>query len=180
MSPRGDSPGRGGVLEHRIEALESRERVRRAIAIDGDACDKGPYDGPRLVAMWAEGGEFDSGAAVYRGYDEILGFYDNLAATSTIHYFTNVVVDLDASNGTARAACDGFEVPVIGGKSLYGCFEHFVSCRAGDVQRLWLHWRQRVHFLAPSATGWEKGDRVVNQYADSDQSGPAPAEPGEE
>ena len=168
MSSHVDSGASSGSVESRLEALEARERVLRAIAIDGEACDVGPYDGPRLVSMWVEGGEFDSGSTVYRGEQEILGFYDALAATSTLHYFTNVIVDLDVVRGTATAACDGFEVPMLGGRSLYGCFEHFVSCLSGDVDRVWLNWRQRVHFLVPSGRGWENGARVVNQYADSD------------
>jgi hypothetical protein len=70
--------------------------------------------------------------------------------------------------------CDGFEVPVIDGQSLYGCFEHSLSCLTADVERVWLQWTQRVHFLTPSDTGWEKGEKFVNQYADHDDASSSP------
>jgi len=149
--------------EARVLALERRNRVARQIHEAGVLSDAGPYDADALIKSWAPDGRYDTGLQEYNGRNEIYTFYDRLAATFTIHYFTNVVVELRASSDEAVAFCYAFEAPVVGGEALFGGFEHAIRCRSSDVEEVWLEREQTVHFLAPARTGWAAGRRIAEQ-----------------
>ena len=129
----------------------------------GALIDRGPYHADDLVGGWARDGKFDADGEIFSGRDEIHRFFSDLAATYTIHYSTNTIVEFDESLETLSIRAYGLEMPIIDGEALIGAFAH-QGCNRWTAGRWEVAERhQRMHFLSPVSTGWDDQHRITEQ-----------------
>lgn len=159
-------------LLQRIERLEARARAERAVYDKAVLCDYGPYPPEPLARTFEDEASFQSGEEVYRGRQQIYGFYNSLATSRTVHWYTNVVVTLEdrPREGdwlrvrSAVVQCYGYEAPTIHETAVVGAFLHRATCEPQTVPVRWSDWRQEVLFLSPLLAGFgNSGTRRFNQ-----------------
>jgi hypothetical protein len=151
-------------LDERIAKLEEKEAIRRQMIHLGDVCDV-PYDPVPLAELWTEDGHLETGAAEFFGHKELIELFEDLAATFSVHYWTNDIIDVDTSLKRATGHWYGWETPIISGRSLPGAFTSDHRWEKVNDQWLWKSYRQVTHFICPVETGWVKGPRAVEQRA---------------
>ena len=165
-------------LARRITRLEREREVAAATRAYSALVDEGPYDADALVEDWADDGVFDTGSDVFGGRQEIHRFFADLAATYTIHYSTNLRIELDDSLEAAEISSYGLEGPVIADQSVVGGFGHHARARRQDGRWVWTERKQRIHFLSPSTGGWTESGRVIEQRSSKGATPPSPEQAG--
>ncbi|ERK99735.1 hypothetical protein O999_10735 [Pseudomonas putida LF54] len=115
------------------------------------------------MSMWTSKGRFGTGSDEYHGQDEIYQFFDSLAADYTIHYFSNVIVELNVAMDKAIIYCYGIEAPVISKNALVGGFEHQIICSLRNDTVMLSDWNQTIQFLCPALNGWIGDNRFFEQ-----------------
>ena len=136
------------TLEERVWRLEKRGALTRAMYAHAVRCDDGPY-GLEVLDDWTADPFLDSGSATFSGRENLARFYESLPASFVIHYFTNLVVELDPSGTSATVHCYGFEAATIRGRPEVGAFtDRFVAMNSAG-RWTWHHWEQVVHLDGP-------------------------------
>lgn len=150
-------------VEHRVLRLERTRQVTSGGHAYGALIDSGPYDADELVGGWASDATFDTGDGVFHGREGIHRFFSDLAASYTIHYSSNTIVEFDEALKSASIRAYGLEMPVIANQALIGAFGH-AGCTRWTGERWQAAERhQTMHFLSPVVTGWDDEHRITEQ-----------------
>jgi hypothetical protein len=165
-------------LLERVRILEARAATERGVFEKALLCDYGPYAPEPLARTFVVNGSFRSGEAIYSGRTEIHAFYKGLAATRTMHWYTNLVVTSSDSSSIDEPAssensmkCYGYEAPTIHRTAVVGAFMHHATCNSIPAPVRWTDWEQEVFFLSPLRSGFGlTGTRNFNQTMSSDQA----------
>lgn len=150
-------------LSHRILRLERARKIVSGGHASSALLDRGPYNADDLIEGWSVDATFDAGDEVFTGREEIHRFFTDLAATYTIHYSTNTIVEFDESLESANILAYGFEAPVISGRALVGAFGHEGCTRLKAGRWEATERKQTIHFLCPVTTGWIEPNRITEQ-----------------
>jgi len=140
-------------LETRIAKLEEIEAIRRQVVRLNELFDK-PYDADGLAGLWTETGYLEACDGQFSGRREIHDFFSDLAASFTLHYAMNGLVDVDPSLQHATGHWYGWETPVVAGSPLIGAFtsrqEYAKVAGEWHLAGLW----ETAHFLCAVDAGW--------------------------
>jgi hypothetical protein len=145
-------------LDARIGRLETLEAIHRRMMRLGELCDA-PYDEKPLSELWSQTGWLDTGTGdggMFRGREEIRALLEDLAATFTLHYSVNGVIDLDPSLERATGHWYGWEAPVISETAYLGGFTSDHEYEKIDGEWYWASYRQTIHFLTQPESDWVK------------------------
>jgi hypothetical protein len=140
-------------LETRIAELEAIEAIRRQFVRLNELFDK-PYDADGLASLWTETGYLEACDGQFSGRREIHDFFSDLAASFTLHYAMNGLIDVDPSLQHATGRWYGWETPVVAGSPLIGAFtsrQEYAKV-AGEWQ--WAGLWETAHFLCAVGAGW--------------------------
>lgn len=140
-------------LESRIAKLEEIEAIRRQVVRLNELFDK-PYDADGLAGLWTETGYLEACDGQFSGRREIHEFFSDLAASFTLHYAMNGLIDVDPSLQHATGHWYGWETPVVAGSPLVGAFtsrQEYAKV-AGEWQ--WAGLWETAHFLCAVDAGW--------------------------
>lgn len=106
-------------LRRRIAHLEDLEAIRRLKHTYCALCD-GPYDAPKLAALFTEDAVWDAGAGFgrYEGRAAIEGFFRGMTHTAPfcVHTAINDLIDVQGDVATARFRANIPVTPTIDGK----------------------------------------------------------------
>jgi len=140
-------------MESRIATLEEVEAIRRQLMRLNELFDK-PYDADGLTMLWTEDGYLEACGGQFSGRSAIHEFFSDLAASFTLHYATNGVIDVDPSCRRATGQWYGWETPVVSGSALLGAFTTDQEYEKVDGEWQWSSLRETVHFLCAVDAGW--------------------------
>lgn len=140
-------------LEARIAKLEETEAIRRQFVRLNELFDK-PYDADGLARLWTVTGYLEACDGQFSGRQEIREFFSDLAASFTLHYVANGVIDVDPSLQHATGCWYGWETPVVAGNPLIGAFTSRQEYAKVEGEWLWVGLWETAHFLCAVDAGW--------------------------
>jgi hypothetical protein len=142
-----------GDMEARIAKLEEVEAIRRQFVRLNELFDK-PYDANGLARLWTEDGYLEACDGQFSGRREIHEFFSDLAASFTLHYVANGVIDVDSSLQHATGRWYGWETPVVAGSPLIGAFTSTQEYAKVEGEWQWVGLWETAHFLCAVDVGW--------------------------
>jgi hypothetical protein len=153
VSNAGTRGSKASDLEARISILEEIEAIRRQFVRLNELFDK-PYDADGLARLWTETGYLEACDGQFSGRREIHQFFSDLAASFTLHYAINGLIDVDSSLQHATGHWYGWETPVVAGSPLIGAFTSRQEYAKVEGEWQWVGLWETAHFLCAVSAGW--------------------------
>lgn len=144
-------------LADRVQRLEDIEEIRRLKLTYAAFCDES-YRPAALADLFTPDGVWDGGDAygVYRGRDEIAGYWRNCADAIpfAIHLILNHIVDVTELGVAATGTCHLMQPMTLNGEATWAAVRYDESYVVHDGRWRFVSSRLTTLLLASHATGW--------------------------
>lgn len=146
------------TLEDRVRKLEDSEEIRRLRVRYCQLCDEN-YDADGIAQLFTEDAVWDGGhLGVYRGRDEIRGFFSGLSDrfTFALHYVLGEQIEIDASGREASSKSYAFTPVTLEGQAYWIASIYEDRYRKSDGRWLFSEVKSVRQFFTPYELGWQK------------------------